>query len=139
MGQLVIGRSVRFRGTIDNTRHVIVHGRANATLPSGSLEVAEGGLFTGRVDVEFATIAGTFDGTLTVAGRLTVAATGVVTGTVRYDELVVEAGGEISGDIARTSAPAQAPPPAEAATEDLQNDPPTAGPAVDRDRTPELV
>jgi len=142
-GKLILGASVRFRGTIEQTRRVVVHGRADATLPAGDLEVAAGGVFRGRADVESATIAGHFDGTLMVSGRLTVAATGTVTGTVRYGELAVEAGGEMTGDIGRErpapptdTAPAERAAEVPSASPDRSVEAPTPARAA---RTPELA
>ncbi len=100
----MLGRSVRFRGSFERTEQVVVYGDVDATLPAGALHVADGGVFRGQANVESATIAGHFAGTLVVGGRLTVTASGTVTGTVRYAELAVEAGGEVSGDVARSEA-----------------------------------
>ena len=46
-----------------------------------------------------AEINGKFDGTLLVRKCLTINSTGRVTGSVRYGELKVEQGGQMSGDI----------------------------------------
>jgi len=48
---------------------------------------------------DIAEIHGGFSGELTVRKCLTIHATGQVTGKIRYGKLVIEEGGEISGDI----------------------------------------
>ena len=58
------------------------------------------GRFTeGRAEVEEADIGGLYEGDLTVHGRLLIRRTGRVTGTVRYGELEIERGGDLSGSV----------------------------------------
>ena len=61
------------------------------------------GFFKGNVVVEEADISGRFEGELTVTSQLTVRAGGRVSGTIRYGKIVIEAGGEISGDMSALS------------------------------------
>ena len=63
------------------------------------LEITECGQFRGSVEIENADIAGRYDGQLVVHGRLTVRTTGRISGTVKYGELEVNAGGQIIGEI----------------------------------------
>lgn len=98
-GQLVVGRGIRFKGEIKTCDTLVVHGDVEASLPGRALEVGEVGVYNGTAEVELADIAGSFEGSLTVSGRLTIAASGRVTGTIRYGELAIEAGGQISGDV----------------------------------------
>ena len=44
-------------------------------------------------------IRGRFDGVLNVRRRLLIRASGRVTGTVRYGQIEIECGGQISGDV----------------------------------------
>ena len=62
-------------------------------LPGGGAAVR------GDATVDEAEINGKFDGTLVVRKCLTINATGRITGTVRYGELRVEQGGQVSGEI----------------------------------------
>lgn len=98
-GQLVVGRGIRFKGEIKTCDTLVVHGDVEASLPGRALKVGEVGVYNGTAEVELADIAGSFEGTLTVSGRLTIAATGKIKGTIRYGELAIEAGGQISGDV----------------------------------------
>ena len=68
-----------------------------ATIESGSLTVSETGDVRGEATVDEAEITGKFDGTLLVRKCLTITSTGRVTGEVRYGELKVEQGGQMSG------------------------------------------
>lgn len=84
------------------------HGRGS--LRDGQLiEVAQSGVFRGSVEIEDADIAGTFEGELSVRHKLRVRSTGNVTGTIRYGEIEVQAGGQLVGQIqvmSRTAAQA---------------------------------
>ncbi len=98
--KLIVGHGINLSGEIEACDHLIVEGKVEATLKGASvLDIAESGVFYGTVEIEEATIAGRFEGDLTVAGRLTIKSTGSITGAIFYRELAVEAGGTIDGKI----------------------------------------
>ncbi|MCH9000537.1 MAG: polymer-forming cytoskeletal protein [Proteobacteria bacterium] len=99
-GTLIIGRDIRVKGEIESCQSLIVEGRVEASLAAEALHVLNGGRFKGSAEVERADIAGTFEGTLTVRGRLSIKASGRVSGRVRYARINIEAGGEIAGEVA---------------------------------------
>lgn len=114
--RLIVGRDISLSGEIGSCDALVVEGSVEAKLPDGRImEIAETGLFKGSVEIDEADIAGRFEGTLTVRGRLTIRATGRVQGTIRYGVLAVDAGGQMSGDVQVYNAPAKAAAPAEAA------------------------
>lgn len=99
--QLTVGEGIRLKGEISACDRLVVQGHVDATLEvSDLLEVAKGGCFEGRTEVEAAEIAGHFRGDLVVRGRLLVRSTGVVEGTVRFGELEIERGGQLRGNVA---------------------------------------
>ena len=59
----------------------------------------QGGSFKGSAEIDIAEIHGVFDGNLTVRQKLVIYATGKVTGKIRYGKVVIEEGGQLSGDI----------------------------------------
>lgn len=63
------------------------------------MEIAEPGAFKGSAEIDLAEIRGHFDGDLTVRDKLVIYATGRVTGKIRYGKVVIEEGGQLSGDI----------------------------------------
>ena len=78
------------------------------------IQIAESGVFVGKVGIELAEIRGHFDGELTAHKRLVIHTSGRVSGKIRYGTLSIEEGGELSGDIAtlastRAATPAAAP------------------------------
>ena len=99
-GVLVIGKSIEVKGEIGSCRTLVVEGRLEASVQVASLELPESGLFDGSASVDTADIAGTFKGDLTTRGELLLRPTAKVDGKVRYGQIVIEAGGEISGDVA---------------------------------------
>lgn len=98
--RLLIGRGISISGEIESCDHIVVEGTVEAALKGATvLEIAEQGVFYGTVEIEEATIAGRFEGDITVQGRLTIRASGVVTGSIAYKELEVEAGAVIDGKL----------------------------------------
>ena len=98
--RLVIGQGITMSGEIESCDMLIVEGTVEAALKgASSLEIAETGMFYGTVEISEATIAGKFEGDLTVNGRLTVRSSGSITGAIAYKELAVEAGATIDGKI----------------------------------------
>ncbi len=80
---LTIGRGINMSGEIEACDHLMVEGTVEAALKGAKLlEIAESGTFYGTVEIEEATIAGRFEGDITVNGRLTLKASGVITGSI---------------------------------------------------------
>jgi cytoskeletal protein CcmA (bactofilin family) len=95
---LTIGRGINMSGEIESCDHLMVEGTVEAALKGAKLlEIAESGTFYGTVEIEEATIAGRFEGDITVNGRLTLKSSGVITGSIAYRELEVEAGAVLDG------------------------------------------
>lgn len=98
--KLIVGREIKLNGEITSCEHLVVEGSVEAMLADGKMvDIAETGTFRGSVECETAQIRGRFDGDLTCNERLVVHSTGKVIGKVRYRQLEVERGGEISGDM----------------------------------------
>lgn len=98
--KLYIGQGITLSGEIESCDHLVVEGTVEAALKGASvLEIAEAGAYFGTVDIDEATIAGRFEGDLTVRGRLTVKASGSITGSITYKELAIEAGSNIDGKL----------------------------------------
>lgn len=101
---LVVGPNVKLKGAeIDNCDILVVEGRVEATMDSRVLRVAENGAFAGKVGIDVAEIRGRFDGELTARSQLIIHATGRVSGTIRYGKILIEEGGELSGDVCALS------------------------------------
>lgn len=95
---LTIGPGITMSGEIEACDNLVVEGTVEAALKGASnLDITETGTFFGSVEIEEATIAGRFEGELTVTGRLTVKSGGVIAGSIVYGELEIEAGSLIDG------------------------------------------
>lgn len=102
--RLTIGRGITLSGEIESCDYLMVEGTVEAALKGANvLEIADTGVFYGTVEINEATIAGRFEGDITVNGRLTVRSGGTITGTISYKELEVEAGAFIDGRITPAS------------------------------------
>lgn len=98
--RLLIGEGITLSGEIESCDHLVVEGTVEAALKGANvLEISEKGMFYGTVEINEATIAGKFEGEITVNGRLTIRSTGSVTGAISYKELAVEAGANIDGKL----------------------------------------
>lgn len=99
--KLTVGPNIKLKGVeITDCDTLVVEGTVEATMNSRVIQIAEQGAFKGSAEIEIAEIRGQFDGNLVVRQKLVIYATGRVTGTIRYGKLVVEEGGQLSGEIA---------------------------------------
>jgi cytoskeletal protein CcmA (bactofilin family) len=96
----VVGRNIQLSGEISACEHLVVEGHVEVTLNNARLlEVASSGIFKGSAQVDDAIISGKIDGDLIINKKLTVLSSGKISGSVRYGSIIIEAGGEISGDL----------------------------------------
>jgi len=99
--RLIVGPDVKLKGAeIQDCDILVVEGRVEATMDSRVIQIAEKGAFSGKVGIDVAEIRGQFDGELTARNQLIIHATGRVSGKIRYGKILIEEGGELSGDIA---------------------------------------
>src|SRR5205814_6182044 len=102
--KLIVGPNIKLKGVeIHDCDTLVVEGRVEATMVSRAIQIAETGAFNGKVDVEVAEIRGHFQGEMTARKRLVIHASGRVSGKIRYGKMLVQEGGEVSGDIGTLS------------------------------------
>jgi cytoskeletal protein CcmA (bactofilin family) len=98
--KLTVGPNIKLKGVeITDCDTLVVEGLVEATMDSRVIQIAEIGSFKGSADIDIAEIHGLFDGNLTVRQKLTIYSTGKVTGKIRYGKIVIEEGGQLSGEI----------------------------------------
>lgn len=98
--KLTVGPNIKLKGVeITDCDTLVVEGLVEATMDSRVIQIAQQGAFKGSAEIDVAEIHGEFNGNLTVRDRLTIYSTGKVTGVIRYGKLVVEEGGQLSGEI----------------------------------------
>jgi cytoskeletal protein CcmA (bactofilin family) len=96
---LVVGQGITVSGEIKSCDCLVVEGNVRADVSCRELRIALGGLFVGTAAVASAEIVGRFEGELNVAEHLVIRANGKVSAKVRYQQIEIERGGQISGDI----------------------------------------
>ena len=98
--KLIVGPNIKLKGVeITDCDTLVVEGHVEATMDSRAIQIAQSGTFSGNAGIDVAEIRGSFTGELTVRKKLVIYSTGKVSGTVRYGKLVIEEGGELSGDV----------------------------------------
>ena len=98
--KLTVGPNIKLKGVeITDCDTLVVEGMVEATMDSRVIQIAEQGEFKGSAEIDIAEIRGVFDGNLTVRQKLVIYATGKVTGKINYGKVVIEEGGQLSGDI----------------------------------------
>ncbi|WBY01725.1 polymer-forming cytoskeletal protein [Ramlibacter tataouinensis] len=98
--KLTVGPNIKLKGVeITDCDTLVVEGSVEATMDSRMIQISERGSFTGSAEIDVAEIRGAFDGNLTVRQKLVIYSTGKVTGRIRYGKVVIEEGGQLSGEI----------------------------------------
>ena len=98
--KLTVGPNIKLKGVeITDCDTLVVEGSVEATMDSRVIQISERGAFKGSAEIDVAEIRGAFDGNLTVRQKLVIYSTGKVTGRIRYGKVVIEEGGELSGEI----------------------------------------
>eukprot|EP00904_Undaria_pinnatifida_P002759 jgi/Undpi1/12484/HiC_scaffold_5.g02155.m1 len=96
---MVVGRGIMIKGDVDNCATLIVEGYFEGNYRGGFLAVPKGGKYVGVADVRRADIGGRLHGTLSARTLLEVRSTGKIEGMVRHNDLKIEQGGVMVGDI----------------------------------------
>ncbi|MBT9538414.1 polymer-forming cytoskeletal protein [Thiobacillus sp.] len=100
--KLIVGPNIKLKGSeITDCEILVVEGRVEASMNSRDIRIAEGGVFSGKAEIDVAEVRGIFEGELTARKRLVIYATGKVTGVIRYGAMMIEEGGTLSGDVQR--------------------------------------
>ncbi|CAN5331313.1 hypothetical protein BH11PSE11_BH11PSE11_27190 [soil metagenome] len=98
--KLIVGPNIKLKGVeITDCDTLVVEGRVEATMDSRVIQIAEHGAFKGSAEIDIAEIRGEFDGDLTVRQKLMIFSSGKVTGKIRYGKVVIEEGGQLTGDV----------------------------------------
>jgi len=98
--KLIVGPNIKLKGVeITDCDTLVVEGRVEATMDSRVIQIAETGAFKGSAEIDLAEIHGEFDGELTVREKLVIHSTGKVSGKIRYGRVVIEEGGQLTGEV----------------------------------------
>jgi cytoskeletal protein CcmA (bactofilin family) len=101
VSKLIVGPDIKLKGAeITDCDTLVVEGRVEASMDSRVIQIAENGVFVGKVGIDVAEIRGRFEGELIARKQLVIHSTGHVSGKIRYGKITVEEGGELLGDVA---------------------------------------
>lgn len=97
---LTVGPNIKLKSAeISDCDTLVVEGHVDGTVSSQAIVIAQTGTLNGTATIDNAEIRGEFKGELTVRKRLMICATGKVSGKIAYGKLVIEEGGELTGEI----------------------------------------
>lgn len=98
-GSITIGAGVQFKGEVTVPGLASVNGKFEGALVAKDLIVGDAGCVSGNISVETAEVRGKITDNLTVQSKLTLRASGSITGSVSYSKITIEEGGLLSGKI----------------------------------------
>ncbi len=102
--KLTVGPNIKLKGVeITDCDTLVVEGTVEATMDSRVIQIAAAGAFRGSAEIDIAEIHGEFEGNLTVRDKLVIFGSGRVHGKIRYGKVIIEEGGQLTGEIECTS------------------------------------
>lgn len=96
----IVDRGLTIEGSVSCNGQLIVKGVVQGTLKADDVVIAEDGAVHADATVSVLTVGGHFDGTLRVMHKLLILPTGRCQGKITCNDLVVEPGGILNGEIA---------------------------------------
>ena len=98
MGDVVIGEGVVLNGEIQNAQTVIINGSADTTVSAQQVIVGANGIMKGKITAQLVEVEGIIEGTID-SNTLSVRSTGSATGNISYNDVEIEIGGRILGEL----------------------------------------
>lgn len=98
-GVLVVREDTAIMGEIRNCQRIEIYGHVQGQIAAESILVHEGGHFYGTVKSDTADVHGTMQGDVVVKNLISIRSSGSVSGNVRYGQLALEAGGNLSAEV----------------------------------------
>ena len=95
----IINRNCNFEGTLDFKGYLIVVGNIKGTLNVETAMVEKDSRILAKATVNSMTVAGYFEGEMTVTETLTISGTGNVKARIKCNKLVIEEGGILNGNV----------------------------------------
>lgn len=95
----VLQEGTAIEGTIRNGGRVEIYGYIDGELHAASVIVHPGGKLIGTLHAGDAEVAGTLRGDIAIKNLIKIRSTGAVTGNVRYGQMAMEVGGDLSAQV----------------------------------------
>jgi cytoskeletal protein CcmA (bactofilin family) len=97
--EVVIQEDTVIKGKIRNCRQMEIHGYFEGELAAEEVLVHQGGTFFGMLKSERADVAGSVQGEVFVKNLISIRSSGSVNGNVRYGQLAMEMGADLSAEL----------------------------------------
>jgi cytoskeletal protein CcmA (bactofilin family) len=98
-GELIVREDMILRGEVRNARQMEVYGYVEGDVAAQSLLVHQGGRCFGTIKTDEAEVHGTVQGEVVVKHLINIRSSGSVTGNVRYGQLAMEIGANLSAEV----------------------------------------
>jgi cytoskeletal protein CcmA (bactofilin family) len=98
-GVLVVREDTAIVGEIRNCRQIEIYGYVEGKVSADTVLIHPSGRFFGTVNSDNADIHGTLQGDVSVKHLINIRSSGTVSGNVRYGQLALEAGGNLSAEV----------------------------------------
>lgn len=96
----IVDKGLTIEGSVSSKGQLIIKGGVKGTLEGDEVVIAEDGAVHAEATVSVMTVGGHFDGTLRVLQKLVILSTGVCQGKIVCNDLTVEPGGILNGEVA---------------------------------------
>jgi cytoskeletal protein CcmA (bactofilin family) len=96
---LMIGEGVIITGTIKANSKVTIQGTVDGDIECKNITISKSGNVKGKIKTDTITVEGKVEGEINANDVLNIKSQGHVSGKVFYDEIQIEEGGKISGEI----------------------------------------
>ena len=96
---LMIGDGVTITGNIKANNEVIIIGNVDGEIECNSIIIKKSGSVKGKIKTKMMTVTGKVEGEININGVLKIKSEGSVNGKIFYDDLQIDEGGKLSGEI----------------------------------------
>ncbi len=100
----MIGEGVVFEGSIDAAKQVSIYGKVRGRITADEVFTGTASDIVGHMEANTAVVSGRFDHELVAKKQLVVKSTAHLTGTLLYESIEIERGGQVYGSLGNTSA-----------------------------------
>ena len=97
--EAIIQEDTIVKGKIRNCRQMEIYGYVEGELSADAVLIHEGGTFYGTLKSETAEVAGSVQGEVFVRNLISIRSSGSVNGNVRYGQLAMEMGADLSAEL----------------------------------------
>lgn len=103
--RLTVGYGISLEGKVSDCDKLVIYGTVNAELNNvKALQISDSGCFRGAAEIDYAEIAGLFEGELRVRKSIVINSTGRVSGKITYGSIEIKPGGKFTGEIVEDKA-----------------------------------